>query len=87
MCGSIAQYLNIYCFVHNSFVSRYSDSYLDFLWLQEVPVGLQITTLHLLVVDLDNVSVVWLHDQGVQMAEYIILKITKERQFVKIYPI
>ena len=49
------------------------STYLDLLGGQEVPVCFQFSTLHLLIVDLDLVGVVWVHNEGVQVSVDIIL--------------
>ena len=46
---------------------------LDLLGRQKVPVSLQLTTLHLLVVNLDLIGVVRAHDEGVQVGESVVL--------------
>lgn len=48
---------------------------LDLLWGQKVPIILQRSRLHLLVVDLHLICVVWINEERVQMGVFIILVI------------
>ncbi len=61
-------------YLENLGCSVLTATYLDFLWWQEVPVCLQVTTLYLLIINLHLVCVVWAHNQRVQMGEDVILK-------------
>lgn len=53
----------------------------DGLGREEVPVVLQVSSFHSLVVNLHLIGVVWLDDESVKMSELIVLR--GELQFIK----
>lgn len=47
---------------------------LNFLWGQKVPVLFQTARLNLFIVNLNNISLIWIQDQRVKVGEFIILE-------------